>query len=65
MEAGSIYSANYKKVYDSTALTASIWFSRSMLGAKRRMGVVRRQYEALMVDQLLLIGEIYEEYCSK
>ena len=29
------------------------------------MGVVRRQYEALTVNQLLLIGEIDEEYWSK
>ena len=33
-----------------------------MMGGKRSMGVVRRQYEALTVDQLLLIGNIAEKY---
>ena len=45
-----------KKLYKSTAPTASRWFSRFMLGGKWRMGVVRRQDEALTVDQLLPIG---------
>ena len=58
LEEGAIYSANDKNVYESTATTASRWFSRFMLGAKRRMGVARRQDEALTVNQLLLIGEI-------
>ena len=61
MEAGDIYSSDYKKVYESTSPTASIWFSRFMLGVKRRIGVVRRHDEALMVNQLLLIGYIAEE----
>ena len=61
LEAGAIYSENYKNVYESTAPTASICFSIFMMGAKRRMGVVRRQDEALTVDQLLLIGEISKE----
>ena len=60
MEAGAIYFSNDKKVYESTANTARRWFSRFMLGAKRRLGVGRRQEEALTVDQLLLIGEIAE-----
>ena len=65
MEVGAIYSENDKNVYDSTAPTASKWFSRFMLGAKWRMGLVRRQDEALTVDQLLLIGKIDEEDWSK
>ena len=65
MEAGAIYSANDKKLYESTAPTASRWFSRFILGAKRRMGVVRRQDEALTVNQLLFIGDISEEDWSK
>ena len=65
LETRAIYSVNVKNVYDSTAPTASIQFSRFMLGEKRRMGVVRRQDEALTVDQLLLIAEIAEEDWSK
>ena len=60
LEAGDIYSENEKKVYESTAPTAGRWFSIFMMGAKRRMGLVRRQGKALTVDQLLLIGEIAE-----
>ena len=60
METGDIYSENEEKVYDSTAPNTSRWFSRFMLGAKWRMGVMRRQYEALMVDQRLLIVGIDE-----
>ena len=36
----------------------------SCWGAKRRMGVVRIQYEALTVDQILFIGENAEEEWS-
>ena len=42
LEAGAIYSANERNVYDSTAPTASIWLSTFMLREKRRMGVMRR-----------------------
>ena len=65
MEAGEIYSANNKKLYESTDPTASRWLSRFMLGTKRMMGVVIRQDEALMVDQLLFIGDSSEEYWLK
>ena len=58
---GAIYSSNDKKVYESTAPTASRWFARFMLGAKRRMGVVRKQDEALTVEQLLAVCEIAED----
>ena len=56
MEAGDIYSANDQMVYESTAHTAIRWFLRFVLGAKRIIGVVRSQDEAITVDQLLLIG---------
>ena len=65
LEAGAIYSSNYKQVYKSTAPTARRWFSRFMLGKKRRMIVVRSQDEALTVYQLLSIGEIAKEDWSK
>ena len=65
MEEGAIYLENYKKVYDSTATTASRCFSIFLLGETRIMGVVRRQDKALTVDQLLFIGDIDEEDRSK
>ena len=42
LEAGAIYSENDIKLYESTATTASIWFSIFVLVKKQRMGVVRR-----------------------
>ena len=60
-KAGEIYSSNDKKVYESTDPTDSRRLSRFMIGRLRRTGVVRRQDEALTVDQLLLIGDIYEK----
>ena len=65
LEAGAIHSEIDKKVYESTATTASRWFSRFMLGAKRRMGVVNRQDGELAVHQLLFIGDTAEEDWSK
>ena len=59
--AGSIWSGDERKLYGTSAPTASKWFSRFMLGAKRRMGVIRRQNEALTVPQLLGILRIGEE----
>ena len=60
-EAGTIYLENDKTMYDYTATTARIWLSRFMMGENRKMGVVRRKYEALTFNQLLLIGDISEE----
>ena len=65
METGAIYSENDKKVYEFTTTTTHRWFSRFMMGEKRRMGVVRSQDEALTVDQLLLIGDMAEDDWSK
>ena len=53
------------KVYESIAPTASCWFPRFILGAKRRMGVVQKQDEALTVEQLLVICKIAELYWNE
>ena len=63
--AGAIYSSNEKMVYESSAPTASRWFPRFMLGTKRRMGIYRKQDEALTVEQLLSICDIAEEDWNK
>ena len=57
----AIYSNHDSKVYASTAPTSSRWFPRFMLGAKRRMGVMRKQNEALTVEQLMAICELAEK----
>ena len=57
----SIFSSHMKKLYTTEAPTVSKWFPRFMLGAKRRMGVTRRQNEALTVPQLLAMLEVAEE----
>ena len=58
LEWGAIYLSNEKYFYESNNPTAIRWLSRFVMGGKRRMGVVRRQDEALTVDKLILIGEI-------
>ena len=57
----SVFASDEKKLYASDSPLASKWFPRFMLGAKRRMGVMRKQDEALTVDQLLGILEIMEK----
>ena len=62
---GATYSSNDKKVYELTAPMASRWFPRFILGAKRQMGVVRKQEKALTVEQFLLVCEIAEADWNK
>ena len=50
LEAGTIHSADEKKVYDSTSPTARRCFSIFMLGEKWIMGVMRSQDKTLTVD---------------
>ena len=64
-DTGDIYSSTDKKVYESTSPLASTWFSIFMLGAKQRMGVARRHDKALKIYQLLLIGNIADNYWLK
>ena len=64
-EPDDVYAGVDKKMYSSRAPTASKWFGRFLLGAKRRMGVHRRQDEALTVDQLLAVTELAESDWQK
>ena len=57
---GALFSAMDKKVYESKSPIGGRWFPRWLLGAKRRMGVIRKQNEALTVPQLLAISNIAE-----
>lgn len=57
----SVFASDEKKLYASHSPLASKWFPRFMLGAKRRMGVIRKQDEALTVQQLLGMLELAEQ----
>ena len=57
----AIYSTHDTKVYSTSSPTASRWFSRFMLGSKRRMGIMRKQNEALTVEQLMAVCELAEK----
>lgn len=62
---GSVYAKDEKKLYTTQCPSASRWFGRFMLGAKRRMGIIRRQNEALTVPQLLALLALAEEDWQK
>ena len=57
----SVFAADNKKMYETDCKTRSRWFSAFLLGAKKRMGVIRKQNEALASKQLLAILEVAEE----
>ena len=63
----SMFTSFDKKVFETTSPTQSKWFSRWLLGAKRRMGVLRIQDEALTAAQLKGLCDMAEEdhQCSK
>ena len=58
---GSVYAGDAKKMYETSCVTRSRWFAGFLLGAKRRMGVKRKQNEALTSKQLLGLLAIAEE----
>ena len=58
---GSIFASDHKKMYATQSLTRSRWFTAFLLGAKKRMGVIRKQDEALTIKQLLTLLEIANE----
>ena len=60
-EEASAFASHGQKSYLTDAPTAARFFARFMLGAKRRMGIIRRQDEALAIAQLMGIIELAEE----
>ena len=56
-EDGTLFAADDKTMFASTSPTRSKWFQRFLLGVKRRMGVIRKQDEALSSEQVLAILE--------
>ena len=57
----TIFANDEKKLHVTDAPTAPWWFQRFMLGAKKSMGVLRKQNEALTVRQLLAIIKIAKD----
>ena len=60
-ELDSLYAADNRKMFGTKCVTRSRWFGAFLLGAKRRMGVIRFQDEALTVGQLLGALDLLEE----
>ena len=56
----AVFANDDKKVYLTTCPASGKWFSRFILGAKLRMGVVRRQNEALTATMVLAIVNLAE-----
>ena len=65
-DAGSEYTCDtvvgldQKKQYLSSSHTFGKWFSRFMRGARLRMGMVRRQNEALTLELVLRMRSVAE-----
>ncbi len=57
---GTLFMSDDKTLFASSSPTRTKWFQRFMLGLKRRMGVVRKQDEALTSAQVLAILETGE-----
>ncbi|KAL7468881.1 hypothetical protein ACHAXS_009127 [Conticribra weissflogii] len=57
---GTAYARDEKKMYVTTSPTAGRWFTRFMRGSKLRMGVIRRQNEALtpaLIREICVMAE--------
>ena len=59
-EDGTLFAADDRTLFSSESPTRSAWFQRFVLGMKRRMGVVRKQDEALSSAQVLALTEVGE-----
>jgi hypothetical protein len=59
---GTLFAADDKTMFASSSPTRSKWFQRFQLGMKRRMGVTRKQDEAINSEQILALLETGEFY---
>ena len=57
-EDGTLFAADDRTLFSSESPTRTAWFQRFVLGMKRRMGVVRKQDEALSSAQMLALQEV-------
>ena len=58
---GAVLAKDEKKLFITECPTAGWWFSRFMRGAKLRMGVIRRQNEALTIKVVLALCDLAEQ----
>ena len=56
----TLYASDDKTMHASGAPTRTKWFQRFVLGVKRRMGVMRKQDEALTSEQVKALQELGE-----
>ena len=59
-EDGTLFASDDRTLFSSESPTRSRWFQRFVLGMKRRMGVIRKQDEALTSAQILALQEVGE-----
>lgn len=63
-EASSVFASDNRTMHATDCPTRGLWFKSFLLGAKKRMGMLRKQDEALTLPQLLVFLEIAEEEWS-
>lgn len=61
----SIYASDEKTMHASASPTRTKWFQRFVLGVKRRMGVMRKQDEALSSEQVIALQEVGEHMWTR
>ena len=59
-EEGSVFASDDRTMHACDAPTRTKWFQRFVLGVKRRMGVVRKQDEAITSEQMRALLELGE-----
>ena len=60
-EMSSIFASDNKTMHATDCPTRGLWYKSFLMGAKKRMGMVRKQNEPLTLPQLLVFLEIVEE----
>ena len=64
-EDGTVFASDDKTMHVCESPTRSKWFQRFVLGVKRRMGVIRKQDEAITSEQMKALLEVGEELWKK
>mmetsp|Transcript_12985 Transcript_12985/g.19314 ORF Transcript_12985/g.19314 Transcript_12985/m.19314 type:complete len:514 (+) Transcript_12985:1584-3125(+) len=64
-DGGSVYASDNKTMYATDCPTRGMWYKSFLLGAKKRMGMIRKQDEALTLAQLMVFLEVVEEEWSR
>lgn len=64
-EEGTVFASDDRTMHSCESPTRSKWFQRFVLGVKRRMGVVRKQDEAITSEQMKALLDVGEYLWSK